>query len=161
MAREHDERRKRRTAKRRAALVLDLRRGEVSVAEAARTHGLTVAEVEDWREQFLTGAENALRGQAAAEDGQKDREIKHLKQKVGALVMDVDIGHTLGEGGDQRPPVAAADARRGMEALPTASTRAICRVLGVAHSALYRHHHTAPAPPRVPADADVIAQSRR
>jgi hypothetical protein len=30
------------------------------VAEAARTHGLTVAEVEDWREKFLLGAENAL-----------------------------------------------------------------------------------------------------
>jgi transposase-like protein len=82
--------------------VLDLLRGEVSVAEAARKHGLTVAEVEEWRERFLTGAENALRSRPADEDGQKDREIKRLKQKVGELVMDVDIlkeatkGHPLG-----------------------------------------------------------------
>lgn len=43
------------TAKRRVALVVSLLKGETSVAEAARTHGLTVAEVEDWREKFLSG----------------------------------------------------------------------------------------------------------
>lgn len=91
MASEQDEIRKRWTAKRRAALVLDLLRGEVSVAEAARKHGLTIAELEDWRERFLSGAENALRSRPADEDGQKAREIKRLKQKVGELVMDVDI----------------------------------------------------------------------
>ena len=36
-------------------------RRETSVVEAARTHGLTVADVEDWRERFLAGADNALR----------------------------------------------------------------------------------------------------
>ncbi|MEY4526347.1 MAG: hypothetical protein RL768_66 [Nitrospirota bacterium] len=43
------------TAKRRVALVVSLLKGETSAAEAARTHGLTVAEVEDWREKFLWG----------------------------------------------------------------------------------------------------------
>ncbi len=37
------------TAKRRVALVLSIVRGETSVAEAARDHGLTVAEIEDWQ----------------------------------------------------------------------------------------------------------------
>ena len=41
------------TAKRHAALVLSLLRGETTAAEAARRHGLKVAEVEDWRERFL------------------------------------------------------------------------------------------------------------
>jgi len=49
------------TAKRRVALVVSILKGETSVAEAARQHGLTVAEIEDWREKFLVGAENALR----------------------------------------------------------------------------------------------------
>ena len=49
------------TAKRGVALVVSIRKGETSVAEAVRTHGLTVADVEDWREKFLLGAENALR----------------------------------------------------------------------------------------------------
>lgn len=48
------------TAKWRVTLVVSILKGETSVAEAARTHGLTVAEVEDWREKFLLGAENAL-----------------------------------------------------------------------------------------------------
>jgi len=44
------------------------------------------------------------------------------------------------------------------QALPTASTRAICRVLGVARSALYRHQTASPAPPRVTEDADLVAR---
>ncbi len=40
------------TAKRRVALVVSILKGAPSVAEAVRTHGLTVAEVEDWREKF-------------------------------------------------------------------------------------------------------------
>ena len=36
-------------------------RGETSAAEAARKHGLTMAQVEEWRELFLAGAENGLR----------------------------------------------------------------------------------------------------
>ena len=43
------------TAKRRVALVVSILKGETSVAEAARTQGLKVAEVEDWRENFLSG----------------------------------------------------------------------------------------------------------
>ena len=44
------------------------------------------------------------------------------------------------------------------QALPTASTRCICRVLGVARSALYRHHANPSATRDVPADADVVAR---
>jgi len=40
------------TAKRRSALIVSIIRGETSVREAARKHGLTVGEVEDWREKF-------------------------------------------------------------------------------------------------------------
>ena len=49
------------TAKRRAALVLRILKGETSVAEAARQHGLTVRDVEDWQDHFLRAAENGLR----------------------------------------------------------------------------------------------------
>ena len=48
---------KRWTAQRRSALVMSLLCGEKSVQEAARSHGLTVAEVEEWRDRFLFGAE--------------------------------------------------------------------------------------------------------
>jgi transposase-like protein len=70
------------TAKRRMALVVSIMKGETSVAEAAREHGLTVAEVEDWGEKFLLGAENAVRSRPRDEETLKDGQIKRLKQKV-------------------------------------------------------------------------------
>ena len=79
------------TAKRRVTLVISILKGETSVAEAARQHGLTVAEVEDWREKFLLGAENALRSRPRDEEAVKDEQIKKLKQKIGDLVLDNDI----------------------------------------------------------------------
>jgi transposase-like protein len=60
------------TAKRRVALVVSILKGETSVAEAARTHGLTVAEVDDWREKFLLRAENALRTRPKDEEAVKE-----------------------------------------------------------------------------------------
>src|SRR5687768_17081950 len=79
------------TARRRAALVLSLLKGETSAAEAARKHGLTVGQVEEWREVFLLGAENALRRRPCDDGALKDEQIKRLKQKVGELVLDLDI----------------------------------------------------------------------
>ncbi len=79
------------TAKRRSALILSIIRGETSVQEAARRHGLTVAEVEDWREKFLAAAENALRSRPKDDEALKDEQIKRLKQKVGELVLDIDV----------------------------------------------------------------------
>ena len=79
------------TAKRRVALVVEILRGDPSAQEAARQHGLTVAEVEKWKEKFLAGAENALRSRPKDEEEMKDREIKRLKRKIGDLVIDLDI----------------------------------------------------------------------
>jgi transposase-like protein len=91
MADEHGEEVQRWTAKRRSALVLSILKGEASAAEVARKHGLTVAQIEDWRDTFLLGAENALRSRPRDEEAVKDEQIKRLKQKVGELVLDVDI----------------------------------------------------------------------
>jgi transposase-like protein len=79
------------TARRRVALVLQIVKGETSAQEAARKHGLTLAEAEDWKEKFLSGAENALRSRPRGEEALKEEEIKRLKQKVGELVLDNDI----------------------------------------------------------------------
>jgi len=79
------------TAKRRVALVIRILKGETSVAEAARQHGLTVAEMEDWREKFLLGAENALRTRPKDNEALKDEQVKKLTQKIGELVLDNDI----------------------------------------------------------------------
>ena len=102
MSEEKTETIKRWTAKRRANLVLTLLRGDTSAQEAARKHGLTVARVEDWKEQFLLGAENALRSRPKEEQALQEQQVKKLEQKVGELVLDLDIykeamrGHPFG-----------------------------------------------------------------
>jgi hypothetical protein len=45
----------------------------------ARKHGLTLAEIEDWKEKFLLGAENALRSEHLDEEALKDEQIKRLE----------------------------------------------------------------------------------
>jgi hypothetical protein len=60
---------KRWTVKHRVVLVLEILRGDTSSQEAARKHGLTVAEIEEWKERFLAGAENALVAPPAQEGG--------------------------------------------------------------------------------------------
>ena len=93
------------TAKRKGALVLSILKGETSIQEAARAHGLTMAEIEDWKDKFLFGAENALRSRPRDEEALKDEQIKRLKQKVGELVLDMDI---LKEANKLRPFVASS-----------------------------------------------------
>jgi len=82
------------TAKRRVGLVMSLLKGETTAAEAARRHGLRVAEVEEWRDRFLLGAENALRARPKEEEALREEEVNRLKRKVGELTMDLDILRT-------------------------------------------------------------------
>jgi len=56
--------------------------------------------VEEWRDRFLLGAENALRARPKDDDALKDEQIKKLKQKVGELVLDLDV---LKEASKERP----------------------------------------------------------
>jgi putative transposase len=44
------------------------------------------------------------------------------------------------------------------QALPTASTRTVCRILGVARSALYRHQSAPSDHPRISQDAELVAR---
>jgi len=71
------------TAKRRLTLVVSILKGEASVAEAARKHALTVAEVEAWRDRFLLGAENALRSRP------KDEETLRVERRPLAVYEEV------------------------------------------------------------------------
>ncbi|MBP3731364.1 MAG: hypothetical protein J6I40_07850 [Mailhella sp.] len=64
-------------AKRKGALVLSILRGHTSIQEAARTHGLTMAEIEDWKDKFLLGAATSLRSRPRDEEALKDEQYKH------------------------------------------------------------------------------------
>ena len=79
------------TAKRRTALVVSIIKGETSVQEAARKHGITVGEIEKWMELAMAGMENQLRSRPKEEDALKDERIKQLERKVGQMTLDMDI----------------------------------------------------------------------
>lgn len=49
------------TPEERRSIILSILRGEISLEEAAGRYGLTVEHVEDWRDEFLAAAEDALR----------------------------------------------------------------------------------------------------
>ena len=90
------------TAKRKAAVVLSIVKGETSAAEAARKHGFTVAEIERWEEQFFAAGENALRARPKGKEAAKDEQIARLQKKVGELVLDRAV-HTDGQARCSRP----------------------------------------------------------
>ncbi len=54
--------------------------------------GLTLAEIEDWGEEFLLAGENPLRARP------KDAQIKKPRQKDGELVLDMDITREVMKG---------------------------------------------------------------
>ena len=63
---------KRWTAKREAAVVLDLIKGETAPAEIARQHDVTVGDVETWLETFTRAEEEALRSNPRERDEQHE-----------------------------------------------------------------------------------------
>ena len=79
------------TAKRKAALVIDILQGKTTAAEAARQHALTLAEIEQWKEDFITQGTEALRSHPRDLTQQFEAREKTLLAKVGKLTLHVDI----------------------------------------------------------------------
>jgi transposase-like protein len=78
------------TAGRKAAIVLDIIKGKSTPADAARLHGLTVAEVEGWVDKFVEGGKEGLRAVPRELEAKFDAERKDLLAKVGELTLQVD-----------------------------------------------------------------------
>jgi hypothetical protein len=53
MADQEQEDIQRSTTKRKVTLAVSIIKGETSIQEAARQHGITVVEIEDWQERLL------------------------------------------------------------------------------------------------------------
>jgi hypothetical protein len=104
--------------------VISLVKSETTAVEAARRHGLKVAEVEDWRDRFLLEAENALRA-PKEDEALREEELNRFKRKVGELTTDLDILRTASRlrpttRGTSSGKVAAMDNVRAAEAFPPA-----------------------------------------
>jgi len=79
------------TAKRKVAVVLDLIRGNITIVDAARQHGLTVADIEQWKEDFLSQGTEALRSHPRDREAQWEVEKTRLQAKIGELAIEIDV----------------------------------------------------------------------
>ena len=79
------------TAKRKAAVVLDLLKGKTTPAQVARQNGLTVADVETWIGAFLRGGEEQLRSNPRDAATAFEAERKELHAKIGEMSLHIDI----------------------------------------------------------------------
>mgnify|MGYP000940751688 FL=1 len=80
---------KRWTAKRKAALVMEIIQGKTTVAEASRSFDLQPSEVEEWVDEAKRGMKNALRTKPLEIKEQYERQIKDLQEAYGEAMLEL------------------------------------------------------------------------
>ena len=84
---EHDI--KRWTAKRKAALVMEIIQGKTTVAEASRSFDLPPSDIEEWVDDAKKGMENALRAKPLEVKEQYERQLKELQEAYGEAMLEL------------------------------------------------------------------------
>jgi transposase-like protein len=79
------------TAQRKAAIILDVLKGSISVPEAARKHGFTQSEFRRWADEYHRGGIDALKVNRKGLEAEHRTEVKRLQAKIGQLVMENEI----------------------------------------------------------------------
>ena len=80
---------KRWTARRKAALVLEIIQGKTTVAEASRAYDLPPSEIELWVEDGKKGMENALRANPQDVREQYEKQLKDLQEAYGEAMLEL------------------------------------------------------------------------
>ena len=80
---------KRWTARRTAALVLEIIQGKTTVAEASRSFDLPPSEIEEWVDEGKRGMENALRTKPLEVREEYERQLKGLQEAYGEAMLEL------------------------------------------------------------------------
>lgn len=80
---------KRWTAKRKAALVMEIIQGKTTVAEASRSFDLPPSEIEEWVDDAKKGMENALRAKPLDIKEQYERQLTELQSAYGEAMLEL------------------------------------------------------------------------
>ena len=80
---------KRWTAKRKAALVMEIIQGKSTVAEASRAFDLAPSEIETWVDEAKRGMENALRAKPMDIREQYEKQLKELQEAYGEAMLEL------------------------------------------------------------------------
>ena len=80
------------TAEQKTTIVLSNLRGEASVAELARLHGVAQSLIHKWKADFLEAGEARLKGRAKGNgEKQLESENERLKRLLAEKVVELDI----------------------------------------------------------------------
>jgi transposase-like protein len=80
---------KRWTARRKAALVLEIIQGKTTVAEASRSFDVPPSEIEEWVEDGKRGMENALRAKPREIREEYERQLSELQAAYGEAMLEL------------------------------------------------------------------------
>jgi len=75
----------------------------------SRELGVTAATLSDWRDQFLTGAEAALKARPRDD---RDEQVQRLRAKVGEVLLDNELLQSKIDRMEQGLPLAGRRSRR-------------------------------------------------
>ena len=76
------------TPEQRAEIILSALDGRRSQAEICREHQITTVTLYRWKEQFLAGGLEAMRGKTPTRDNrEQEREISRMRELVGELAL--------------------------------------------------------------------------
>jgi transposase-like protein len=87
---------KRWTAKRKAALVMEIIQGKTTVAEASRSFDLPPSDIEEWVDDAKKGMENALRAKPLEVKEQYEPQLKELQEAYGEAMLELRARKKLG-----------------------------------------------------------------
>ncbi len=79
------------TAQRKAAIIVEVMKGQISVPEAARKYGFTQNEYRKWADEYHQAGIEALKVNRKDQEAKYQAEIRRLRAKIGQLVMDDEI----------------------------------------------------------------------
>ena len=80
---------KRWTAKRKAALVVEIIQGKTSISEASRAFDIAPSEIEEWVDEAKRDMENALRAKPLDIKDQYERQLKELQEAYGEAMLEL------------------------------------------------------------------------
>ena len=79
------------TAEQKFAIILQGIKGDTTVAQLCRDHGISQVQYYKWRDQFFTGAKDHLNGKRAQHNSPEKAKIRELERIIGKQTVTIEI----------------------------------------------------------------------
>ena len=83
------------TGKRKAALLMEIWKGKITMAEACRQHDLTPSQVEEWMNDGKRALENGLKAKPKNDEQLQEAKFKELYAKIGEMTLELEARKKL------------------------------------------------------------------